>query len=115
MAHELDMALPEWVLSYLRKSADQLLEISDGLGDKTNAAVAEALNIKTSGRGTYFKRLKEDERNFKIYMLVHDERERTQPRVDTTINEMIGEEFGLKSSAVRKIVEQYSEFLKIKD
>jgi len=79
MAHEFDMALPEWVLSYLRKSADQLLEISGRKGEKTQAAIAEALSLKTFGGGSAFTRFHNELRNIQICLRVQDLREQEAP------------------------------------
>ena len=110
-AHELDLAVPEWVLDYLLKTADDLLKISGGLGDTTQATIAEALGLKTAGAGSQFKRFNDEERNRRIYRRVQDLRQDNQFRTNKKINEMIGAEFYLSFGAVQKIFDHYSAFL----
>lgn len=110
-AHKLDLAAPEWVLDYFLNSADKLLEISGELGDKTQAAIAEALGLKTDGGGSQFKRFRDEERNRQIYRRVQELRQDPQFRTNKEINEVIGKEFGLKPGAVQKIFDNFSAFL----
>ena len=110
-AHELDLVVPEWVLDYLLKTADDLLKISGGLGNATQSAIAEALGLKTAGAGSQFKRLHDEERNRRIYRRVQDLRQDEQFRTNKEINAMIGAEFCLSPGAVQKILDRYSAFL----
>lgn len=111
-ARKHDLAVPEWVLEYLDESADNLLVISGELGDKTQAAIAEALNLKTVGGGSQFTRFSDEERNRQIYRRVQELRQDGQFRTNKKINEVIGTEFGLKPGAVQKIFDNFSAFLK---
>ena len=84
-AHELNLALPEWVLTYIKKSADQLLDIPGGLRDKLQAAIAEALGLKTDGGGSQITRFRDEQRNFQICTRVQDLREQHDKRKDDEI------------------------------
>ena len=110
-ARELDLAAPEWALDYLLKTADDLLEISGGLGDTTQTAIAEALGLKIAGAGSQFKRLHDEERNRQIYRRVQDLRQDEQFKTNKKIHELVGAEFYLGSGAVQKIFDRYSSFL----
>jgi len=107
-ARKLDLAVPEWVLDYLLNSADKLLKISGELGDKTQAAIAEALGLKTVGGGSQFKRFRDEERNRQIYRRVQELRQDVQFLSNKKINEMIAAEFGLSSGSVQKIFDRFS-------
>lgn len=112
-AHELDLKLPEWVLAYLHQSADRLLDIQGELGDKTQKAITESLELKTTGGGSAFTRFHNELRNVKICMRVQDLREIKPDRKDNEIYKDVGREFGLGHSAIRKIVDEYEMLLKI--
>ncbi len=107
-ARKHELAVPEWVLDYFLNSADNLLEISGALGDKTQAAITEALGLKTDGGGSQFKRLRDEERNRKIYRRVQELRQDVPFLSNKKINEMTAEEFGLSSGAVQKIFDRFS-------
>ena len=111
-ARQSNVAVPEWVLEYLHKSADNLLTMPLGLGKKTQAAIAEALGLKTVGNRSFFDRFWKLERDIQIYRLVQDEQEQNTSRMATTNYEVVGEKFGLTSGAVKTIVEKFSAFLK---
>ena len=110
-ARELALPVPEWVLDYLLRTADDLLEISGGLGNTTQTAMAEALGLKTAGAGSQFKRLHDEERNRRIYRRVQELRQDEQFRTNKKIHELVGAEFYLGSGAVQKIFDHYSAFL----
>ena len=110
-AHKLGLPVPVWVLEYFLKTANNLLEISGGLGETTQTAIAEALGLKTAGAGSQFKRLHDEERNRRIYRRVQELRQDEQFRTNKKINEMIGAEFYLSPGAVQKIFDHYSAFL----
>lgn len=111
-AHKLGLPAPEWVFGYFGESADNLLSIPCGLGRGTQAAIAEALGLKTAGAGSQFKRFNDEERNCQIYRLVQELRQDEQFRTNKKINEMTGAEFYLSSGAVQKIFDHYSSFVK---
>lgn len=110
-ARKLDLTVPEWILDYFLNSADNLLEISGELADKTQAAIAEALGLKTDGGGSQFKRFRDEERNRQIYRRVQELRQDPQFLSNKKINEMIAAEFGLSSGSVQKIFDNFSAFL----
>jgi len=115
ISQDAGLPAPEWVLSYLHESAVQLLNIKGGLKEKTQAAIAEALDLKTTGGGSQFKRFEDDRRNIEICMSVQDEREQCEPLSETDICERVGEKFGLGARAVSRIVKEYSSVLRVRD
>ena len=110
-ARGLGLPVPVWVLEYFLKTANNLLEISGGLGETTQTAIAEALGLKTAGAGSQFKRLHDEERNRRIYRRVQELRQDEQFRTNKKINEMIGAECYLSPGAVQKIFDKFSVFL----
>lgn len=107
-ARKLNFAVPQWVLNYFDETADNLLEISGGLGDTTQAAIAEALGLKTDGGGSRFTRFNNEERNRQIYRRVQELKQNEQFRTNKKINEMIGVEFYLSPGAIQKIFDKYA-------
>jgi hypothetical protein len=124
-ARERAWPVPEWFLGYLDDIADRLLKMSnesyqhdrrysaDG-PQSLQAAIAAALDLKTTGGETQFIRFAKDFRDLEIYLQVQDERQLMPDRSDTKIFKKIAKQFdGLDHDAIRKIVKAQSERLKI--
>ncbi len=121
---EHDLPIPLWAQDYLLHSVNLLLAIPVGPGQtpptwlekymkskfpkKTHAAIADALGLSKRGvqiTDQYYELL----RNIEIARAVWRQRnEESRPRMQTTINEKVGDIFGLKHGQVRKIHEEFS-------
>ncbi len=118
-------SVPEWFLNYLDVIADRLLEMSSddyqherrySADDPQplQAAIAEALDLKTTGGQTKFIRFAKEFRDLEIYLQVQDERQLMPDRSDTKIFRKVAKQFDdLDYDAIRKIVEAQSKRLKI--
>ena len=121
---EHDLPIPPWGQEYLLHSINLLLAIPLGPGQtppallkeytelkfpkNTHAAIADALGLSKHGvhiTDQYYELL----RNIEISRAVRRQRsEETRPRMQTTINEKVGELFGLEHGQVGKIYEKFS-------
>ena len=107
-AKRFDLPIPDWVLDYLYDSADALLNISGGLGDKTQAAIAEALQLKTDGGGSQFKRLQDLNRNIWMTAVMRTWLKNCPPRTVQEIKEEVAQMFNISVSNVEKIFKEFS-------
>ena len=102
------LPIPDWVLDYLYHSADKLLNISGGLGDKTQAAIAEALQLKTDGVGSQFKRLQDLNRNIWMTAVMRRWLKNCPPRTVQEIKKDVAQMFNISVSNVEKIYKKFS-------
>lgn len=106
-----DLPLPRWAQDYLRDSANFLLTISPGLGKKTQAAIVDAFGLSKRGV-SFFDQHNDEHRKITIAHAVRKLRaEKSHPRMETTINAIVGETFDLGPGQVSKIYEEYSPWL----
>ncbi len=106
-----DLTIPQWAQGYLRDSANFLLTLSPGLGKKTQAAIVDAFGLSKRGV-SFFDQHNDEHRKITIAHAVRKLREeKSHQRMKTTINEIVGETFGLRPGQVSKIYEEYSPWL----
>ena len=121
---EHDLPIPPWAQDYLLHSVNLLFAIPLAQGQtppkwlskitklkflkKTQAAIVDALGLSKTGvhiTDQFYDLL----RNIEIARAVRRQRsEESRPRMKTTINEKVGDIFGLKHGAVRKIHKEFS-------
>ena len=119
-----DLPIPLWAQDYLLNSVNLMLAIPLGPGQtpptwlpkstkrkfpkKTQAAIADALGL--SKRGVQIiDQYYELQRNIEIAQAVRRQRSaESHPRMQTTINEKVGDIFGLEHGQVGKIYEKFS-------
>ena len=108
---ERDLPLPRWARGYFRDSANFLITVSPGQGKKSQAVIADAIGLSKTGV-SFFQQFNDEHRKITIALEVQKRRKsESRPRMETTINETVGEKFGLKQGQVRDIYAEYSPWL----